>query len=159
MTKAHTQPCPVAQMLNVVGDRWTLLILRDAFYGATRFSEFERRSGIAKNILSARLASLIREGLMQQTQIGKTGSRVAYGLTDKGRSLLPVLVAMFQWGQDHLFADGTAPVRIVEKTTGKDVAPLSLTSRSGRPLGQDDIAVLFTAPSNTYKETGNDKNR
>ena len=140
MVKAHTQPCPVARTLNILGDRWTLVIIREAFYGATRFSEFERRTGIAKNILTERLGLLTREGLMTKTP-------PKYQLTAKGRALLPILVALFQWGEEHLFEPGTAPVRLAEKSTGLTLAPMALTSRTGAPLAPSDITVLYTQPN------------
>ncbi|MEL7372034.1 MAG: helix-turn-helix domain-containing protein, partial [Myxococcota bacterium] len=81
MGKRHTQTCPVAGFLNIFGDSWTLMIVREAFYGATRFSEFQRNTGIAKNLLSDRLSMLVEEDILQIENIGERGTRYAYRFT------------------------------------------------------------------------------
>ena len=96
MAKPHTQTCPIAAFLNVFGDAWTLMIIREAFYGATRFTEFQRNTGAARNLLSDRLAMLVSNGVLERQNVGEQGTRYAYRLTDKGQSLVPVLVAMMQ---------------------------------------------------------------
>ena len=142
MVKPHTQNCPVAGMLNIVGDQWTWLILREAFYGASRFKEFERNTGIAKNLLSNRLARLVDEGLLKKFDIGQMGTRYAYSLTPKGRSLNTVMIAMLQWGNEHLYAEGEAPVEIIERQTGVPIGPLVLQTRDGRRLEPKDIKTV-----------------
>lgn len=88
--------CPVARALDVVGDWWTLLIIRDAYAGVTRFGDFQKRLGVAKNILATRLKDMVEQGLLQTSEVG---ARSEYQLTDKGRALMPVLVTLAQWGE------------------------------------------------------------
>jgi len=98
--------CPIARSLDVVGDWWTLLIVREALAGVTRFSGFQRNLGAAKNILSARLKALVAQGIMSTAPAADDGAHQDYRLTDKGRALLPVLVALAQWGKSNLFEPG-----------------------------------------------------
>ena len=95
--------CPVARALDVVGDWWTLLIIRDAFAGVTRFGDFQKHLGVAKNILATRLKDMVEQGLLQTSEVG---ARSEYQLTDKGRALMPVLVTLAQWGQTFTEPEG-----------------------------------------------------
>ncbi|MEO0881517.1 MAG: helix-turn-helix domain-containing protein [Pseudomonadota bacterium] len=139
MAKPHTQACPIAGFLNLFGDAWTLLIVREAFYGATRFSEFQRNTGIARNLLTDRLASLVEHGLFERQNIGEHGTRYAYRLTDKGRSLVPVFVAMVQWSNDHVYGEDNAPVHLIERVSQKPLHPMRPKSWSGKTLAWGDI--------------------
>lgn len=141
MAKRHTQTCPVAGFLNIFGDAWTLLVIREAFYGATRFSEMQRNTGIAKNLLSDRLSMLVDEGLFEREDIGERGARYAYKLTEKGRSLATVLVAMAQWSNEHVFGKGREPVLLAERSTGKTLKKLTPRSANGKPLQWRDIVA------------------
>jgi len=98
--------CPIARSLDVVGDWWTLLIVREALAGVTRFSAFQRNLGAAKNILAARLKALVAQGVLTMAPASDDGGHQDYLLTDKGRALLPVLVALAQWGKSNLFEPG-----------------------------------------------------
>ncbi|VTQ02070.1 transcriptional regulator [Pseudomonas aeruginosa] len=101
---SHKQAsCPVARPLDVIGDGWSMLIVRDAFEGLTRFGEFQKSLGLAKNILAARLRNLVEHGVMVAVP-AESGSHQEYRLTDKGRALFPLLVAIRQWGEDYFFA-------------------------------------------------------
>lgn len=139
MSKRHEHACPVAAFLNIFGDAWTLMVIREAFYGATQFSEIQRNTGIAKNLLSARLSMLVEEGVLYREDIGERGSRFAYKLTEKGKSLVPVLVAMVQWSNEHLFSGGKEPVFLVERKSGKPLKRLVPSNARGRELGWGDI--------------------
>ena len=139
MSKPHTQTCPIASFLNVFGDAWTWLVLRESFYGATRFSEIQRNTGIAKNLLSERLRKLVSEGILAKENVGSRGSRYAYQLTEKGRSLVPVLIAMVQWSNEHLYGLGHEPMRLIERASGEQLAKLQPTDREGNVLGWQDI--------------------
>ena len=102
-----TQVCSIARALEVVGERWTLLILRDAlFAGTTRYSEFQGRLGIATNVLSDRLEGLVQQGLMTRRARAGDQDGVDYELTDKGRDLTPALVALTEWGDRYAAPDG-----------------------------------------------------
>ncbi|MEM7413119.1 MAG: helix-turn-helix domain-containing protein [Myxococcota bacterium] len=140
MANRHTQTCAIAGALNVLGDHWTLLLVREAFYGTTRFSEFQRNTGIAKTLLSDRLAFLEEEGIFEREDVGERGTRYAYTLTEKGRALETVLVALAQWSNAHVFGKGNEPVVLVNRATGRAVPELRLRNRRGDPLAPDQLA-------------------
>lgn len=130
-------------MLNLFGDHWTWLIIREAFYGVTRFSEFRRNTGIAKNLLSARLAFLVDNGVLEKRNISSRGTRYEYRLLPKGRSLAPVFIAMSQWGNQHIFGPGNETIEIVERSNGRPIKPVSIHGSAGNPL---DLAQLVVKP-------------
>src|SRR5688572_22069505 len=106
MARDWTDPeCPVARALDLVGDRWSLLVVRDAMDGARSFTEFQRRTGIARNILTDRLRKLTEGGLLAQ-RTAPSGRRREYVLTDAGRGLFPVILTLRQWGERHAFDPG-----------------------------------------------------
>lgn len=105
--------CPVARTLDLVGDRWSLLIIRDAMDGARSFNEFQRRTGIARNILTDRLRKLATHGILEQ-RTAVSGRRQEYVLTDVGRDLLPVIVTLRQWGERHAFGAGEGHSTLVD---------------------------------------------
>jgi DNA-binding HxlR family transcriptional regulator len=103
--RKYSQDCPIARTLDVIGDRWTLLILRDMFMGSARFSEFRERSSIPPKVLSARLKSLMENDLVEREVYSDHPLRAEYRLTDLGRSLLPIVLQLGMWGFDHTFPD------------------------------------------------------
>lgn len=105
--KASRSPCPIGRASRVLGDRWSILILREAFLGANRFDEFIEILGISRASLTSRLAMLVDAGLLRRDP--PTGKRALYVLTGAGLDLAPVLKAMSQWSSTHLFPDGAAP--------------------------------------------------
>jgi DNA-binding HxlR family transcriptional regulator len=135
-SKADT--CPIARSLEAVGDAWSVLIVRDSFRGKRRFGEFEKSLGIAKNILTARLRKLVAAGVLEQIPASDGSAYHDYVLTDKGRGLVPVLVALGQWGC------GTRDFRFVETTSGKRVR-LDLRTEDGRTVGLDDVHLATSA--------------
>jgi DNA-binding HxlR family transcriptional regulator len=132
--------CPVARSLDEIGDWWTLLIVRDAFNGAKRFSDFQQSLGLAKNILSARLRTLVSNGILEKRPSTQRNARSEYHLTEKGRRLRVVLVALRQWGEDNLFAEGD-PMWVAHDKANRPIARLRLMSQDGRPLEPGDIVV------------------
>jgi DNA-binding HxlR family transcriptional regulator len=108
----ESQVCAVARTLEAVGERWTLLIVRDAFRGMHRFAEFHRSLGVARNVLTARLHLLCEYGIFERRSYGDRGRRAEYWLTDRGRDLFPVIVSLMQWGDRYLAQNG--PPRIVQ---------------------------------------------
>lgn len=126
--------CPVARSLDLVGDRWSMLIVRDAFDGISRFSDFQRNLGVAKNILSDRLSALVEQGVLTVEPASDGTSYQQYVLTPKGESLFPVVVALRQWGERHLFASGEPHSLLVEKASGKAVAPMLPHDHAGHVL-------------------------
>jgi DNA-binding HxlR family transcriptional regulator len=131
--------CGIAQALDALGDWWTLLIVRDAFFGARRFSEFQRSLGIAKNILSARLQHLVEHGIFERVDVGNDGERFEYRLTEKGEALLTVLTALREWSDEWVFGRGHEPVIVRDRRTGRRVARLRVTDADGAPLTRRDL--------------------
>lgn len=141
-TSFASMTCPVARSLEQIGDWWTLLIAREAFYGTRRFKDFEANLGIAPNILSTRLAKLVEHGILQVPEATASGKALEYRLTDKGRDLFPIIVAVAQWGEKHLVGPKGSPIRIVERESMKDIAPLQVRSQDGRPLDVRELTVV-----------------
>ncbi|MFE9016303.1 winged helix-turn-helix transcriptional regulator [Streptomyces cyaneofuscatus] len=137
--------CPVARTLDLVGDRWSLLVVRDAMDGARSFTEIQRRTGIARNILSDRLRKLSAHGLLTQ-QTAPTGRRLEYVLTNRGRDLFPVLLALRQWGERHAFEPGEPHSTLVDEQ-GVRVPDLTPTGADGAPLTADSTNVRKTSKS------------
>jgi DNA-binding HxlR family transcriptional regulator len=131
-------PCPVANALDVLGERWSLLILRDALMGVRRFADFERGLGIAKNILSARLKSLVENGVLERRPSKTDAREIEYRLTDKGRDLVTVIVALAQWGARWEPARCPAP-RFFNRHTGAELAQLELHDSDGQPVRLCDL--------------------
>ena len=131
--------CPVARTLDLVGDRWSLLVIRDAMDGARSFTEFQRRTGIARNILTDRLRKLIAHRLLDQ-RTAPSGRRREYVLTDAGRDLFPVILALRQWGERHAFAPGETHSTLVDQH-GAPVPEIAPTSADGTLLGTDTTHV------------------
>ncbi|WP_296554976.1 helix-turn-helix domain-containing protein [Pigmentiphaga sp.] len=133
--------CPSARSLDVIGDWWSLLIVRDAFDGLTRFGEFQKSLGIAKNILTERLRTLVSRGILEAVPVGDSGARLEYRLTAMGRDLFPVMVALRQFGERHLFKPGEAHSELVDRETGLPVR-LDIRAPDGRSVGPDDTVLL-----------------
>jgi len=127
-------PCPVARTLDVIGDWWSLLIVRDAFDGVRRFSEFQKGLGMAKNILSTRLRTLMAQGILEIAPASDGSAYQEYILTDKGRALFPVIVGLRQWGEDHLFAEQEAHSTLVESDSGQPIPRMTPTGSVGQTL-------------------------
>ena len=134
--------CPVARTLDVVGEWWTLLILRDAFAGTSRFSEFQKSLGMAKNILSARLQKLVENAIMELVPASDGSAYQEYRLTEKGLSLFTILVALRQWGEAHLCAEDELEVALVDRKSRMPVKKLELHAANGDLLGVEDLALL-----------------
>lgn len=131
--------CPVARTLDLVGDRWSLLVIRDAMDGARSFTEFQRRTGIARNILTDRLRKLTAHGLLAQ-RTAPSGRRQEYVLTEAGRALFPVIVTLRQWGERHAFSPGEAHSVLVDEH-GTPVPELSPAGADGTLLDADTTHV------------------
>ncbi|MFJ4155318.1 winged helix-turn-helix transcriptional regulator [Pseudomonas sp. NPDC089752] len=130
--------CPVARALETLGDRWALMIMRDAFDGLRRFSEFQKNLGLAKNILASRLKLLVESGLLQLQPASDGSAYKEYVLTDKGRSVFPVVVGLRQWGERFLFETGETRSALLDSTSGKPVETLQVVAPDGRILGPED---------------------
>ncbi|MEO9338899.1 helix-turn-helix domain-containing protein [Mesorhizobium sp. SB112] len=133
--------CPSARSLDAIGDWWSLLIVRDAFDGLTRFSEFQKSLGIAKNILTDRLRTLVSRGILELTPAANGGAHQEYRLTGMGRDLFPMMVALRQWGERHLFEAEEQRSLLVERDTGLPVR-LDVRTQDGRQIGAGDTVIL-----------------
>jgi len=131
--------CAVAQALEQIGDWWTLLLVREAFYGTTTFSGFSERLGIAKNILTERLKRLVELEIMRREQPKPGVERYTYHLTDKGRDLLSFLVALMQWGDKWVFSEKHEPLRLLDGLHHRPIRKIAVTAADGRALGISDL--------------------
>jgi DNA-binding HxlR family transcriptional regulator len=133
--------CPVGRSVDVIGDRWSLLIVREAFDGSRRFGEFQRRLGAAKNILSARLRDLVDAGVFDVVPASDGSAYREYQLTAKGRDLFPVVVALRQWGEAHFFQPGEPHSELLDRRDGRPLHALEIRASDGRRLDPDDTVV------------------
>jgi DNA-binding HxlR family transcriptional regulator len=136
-TFGHLQ-CPIARGLDRVGEWWSIMILRDAFHGLTRFDEFQKSLDIAPNMLTRRLNSLVEEGLLERRQYSEKPPRYEYLLTPRGRDFHPVMVALLAWGNRHFAEEGIA-VDLLDSETGKPAEPVLVDRKSGREINQQDF--------------------
>lgn len=133
-------PCPIARSLERVGEWWSILILRDALAGMTRFDEFQTSLGIAPGMLTKRLAALVEAGLLERHRYNERPPRHEYRLTERGRDFRPVLVAMLAWGNRHFAPEG-ASVQIVDAATGAVAEPIVVDRATGRPLTEPEYVI------------------
>ena len=139
--KAIFNECGISAALEVVGERWSFLILRGAFNGLHHFEEFQSTLGIARNILSNRLGRLVEHEILKRDPDPADRRRVAYRLTEKGRELLPVLLALRQWGERWVSGAPSNPV-LVDRYTRRPIAPITVLSADGRPLSLGEMEWL-----------------
>jgi DNA-binding HxlR family transcriptional regulator len=137
----NDEPCPVARAADIVGDRWSLLIVRDAFDGTCRFSDFQRSLGMARNILSGRLRKLVDAGVLETREASDGTAYQEYVLTPQGRSLFPVVVALRQWSEEHLFKHGERHSELIDTRTGKRIPFMAPTAKDGSVLASDMTVV------------------
>jgi DNA-binding HxlR family transcriptional regulator len=132
----------VARSLDSIGDWWTLLIVRDAMLGVRRFSDFQRSLGLARNVLSARLKKMVADGVMTMAPVADGSAYQEYQLTEKGEALLPVLVAMRQWGERYLFAAGEPHPELVDRHSGKALETMRVRDVDGQERGVADLELV-----------------
>jgi len=130
--------CPIARSLERVGEWWSILILRDAFHGLTRFDQFQKSLGIAPNMLTRRLNALVEAGLLERRSYSERPPRFEYVLTKMGRDFRPVLWALLAWGNKYFAPEGPSVV-VVDSETGELADPVLVDRRSGRPLVEPDF--------------------
>jgi len=133
--------CSLAQTLDIIGERWTLLILRNAFLGARKFGQFQENLDIARNILSSRLKRLVAEGILKRVA-ATDRAHPEYQLTDKGLALQPVLLAMTHWGDQYKANPKGARLTFVERDTERPIRTMAAISQDGRTLLSRDIKVM-----------------
>jgi DNA-binding HxlR family transcriptional regulator len=133
--------CSLARTLDIVGEWWSLLIVREAIWGTTRFDDFQRTLGIARNILSTRLNTLESNGILIKAPVPGQTRAHDYLLTDKGLALLPAVVALVEWGDEWVHKDSGPPIRFFDKATGKPTQRMALRDAVGRALTRDQIDI------------------
>jgi DNA-binding HxlR family transcriptional regulator len=140
-TSLKTSACPVARAMEVVGDCWTMMIIRDAMLGARRFGEFQKSLGLAKNILATRLKGMVEDGILSVAPAADSSAYQDYVLTDKGRAVFPIMVALRQWGEDFAFAPGEPTNIMVDRKNNKPIKKLELHAADGAVLGYGDTRI------------------
>lgn len=141
-TRHEKAGCPVARPLDVIGDCWSMLIVRDAFDGLRRFGEFQKSLGLAKNVLAARLHSLVDYGVLKAVPASDGSAYHEYVLTEKGEALFPVLVALRQWGERFCFKPSERYALLVDRKRGKPLRRLEVHAQDGRALESADTMVV-----------------
>lgn len=142
-SEIDTIPCPIAQAMRILGDAWTLLIVRDALWGATRFEEFQNRTNASRAVVADRLARLVEHGVMERRQYEEHPPRYAYHLTERGVALQPVLMVMADWSETHL-PKPTRPTGRRHKACGHRFSPIVCCSECGDPV--ESGSVTFDRP-------------
>jgi DNA-binding HxlR family transcriptional regulator len=135
-------PCPIARSLEQVGEWWSILILRDAFAGKTRFDEFQQSLGIASNMLTRRLAGLVESGMLERRLYSERPPRHEYILTERGRDFRTVLIALLAFGQRHFAVEGGGGARVVDVETGEIAEPMLVDRRSGKALAEPHFRIV-----------------
>ncbi|HZD70985.1 MAG TPA: helix-turn-helix domain-containing protein [Actinomycetes bacterium] len=138
----ETQVCSIARTLEIVGERWTLLIVRDALLGLRRFEDFQESLGVARNVLADRLRRLVEHGILERVRYQERPERFEYQLTERGQELSTAVLALMHWG-DRYLAGPAGPPRLTEHTgCGGSVVERHVCSRCGRVLEAGEVAVL-----------------
>jgi DNA-binding HxlR family transcriptional regulator len=137
--------CSIARTMDAVGDRWSLLLLREAYYGTRRFDDFQHYLGVAPNILSARLKKLVKSGIMKRVRLKEHRGRFEYVLTDKGRDFFPAYLALKKWGDAWLAELAGPQVVFTDRASGRPIEMPQLLSSQGAPLSLEDTEVIAGA--------------
>jgi DNA-binding HxlR family transcriptional regulator len=140
-TSFEKADCPVARSLDVIGDWWSLLIIRDALLGKRRFSEFQKSLGLAKNILTVRLRAMVDHGILKTAPASDGSAYQEYLPTPKGRGVFPVLVALRQWSEEFDHRPEEIATQLVDREKGRPVRKLELHAQDGRLLSAADTAL------------------
>ncbi len=147
--------CGLPQALEVMGERWSFLILRAAFNGLVHFEEFSSELGIARNILSNRLARLVEHGVLERVPCQQDRRKIEYRMTEKGSDLLPAMIALRQWGEKYTLRVPSNPM-LVDARDGEPIAPIAIHAHDGRQIGWRDLAWK-DRPSGDPSSAGTDR--
>ena len=140
--------CSLARTADIVGDKWSLLIIRDAFFGVERFSDFQNRLGVARTVLSNRLHMLVENEILEKKSTNPEADRFIYKLTPRGKDLYIAIISLVQWGDKWIFGQGQEPVEIIDKEQLAPIQRLGVQARSGRFLEVEDITFNVRFKSN-----------
>lgn len=135
------QPCSLARTLSVVGDRWTLLVLRESFLGTRRFDDFQERLGVTRHVLADRLKTLVAAGVLNKEAYQQRPLREEYRLSAKGLDLYPVIVSLVDWGDRYMSGPEGAPIQRTHKRCGKPMQGVLVCSECGEPLHGQDVTL------------------
>jgi DNA-binding HxlR family transcriptional regulator len=150
-TSFGNAPCAIARSLDVLGDWWTPLIVRECLYGVHRFGELQRWLGIGRNILTRRLALLVEQGLLEKRRYQDRPARFEYHLTDKGFDAAKVLVALMAFGEAWSFGREKEPIRLFDRETDQRVRPMLVDGETGDPI---DVRRLYPGPGPSFPRAG-----
>lgn len=139
----NEEACPVARGLSVVGDRWTMLVLRDCFLGIRRFEQFQDRLGITRHVLTDRLRKLEAAGVLRREPYSGRPARYEYRLTERGKDLYPVLLSLIDWANHHLPSDGPPPFELVSRETGQPIEPVLTDANTGDRVSHRTVRALW----------------
>ncbi|PAA97121.1 winged helix-turn-helix transcriptional regulator [Serratia fonticola] len=139
-TSFATIPCPIARSLGRVGEWWSILILRDAFHGLSKFDEFQQSLGLSPTLLTRRLKFLVESGILYKQRYQTRPVRYQYLLTERGKDFFPVLVTLFQWGNTHL-TEGAHSAELVDRRSGQPIQPLLIDALTQQPIALQHITL------------------
>ena len=139
-TSFATTPCPIARSLGQVGEWWSILILRDAFHGLSKFDEFQQSLGLSPTLLTRRLKFLVESGILYKQRYQTRPVRYQYLLTERGKDFFPVLVTLFQWGNTHL-TEGAHSAELVDRRSGQPIQPLLIDALTQQPIALQHITL------------------
>jgi len=144
-TDIKHEPCSIARTLSVIGDRWTLLIIRNAFLGVRRFDDFQAQLGVTRHLLTDRLNLLVDEEILHKIPYQEKPTRYEYKLTRKGRELYPVLMTLVQWGDKWMAGENGPPIEYFDRESGAKIEPILVDQQSGKPITPYDTEVRMGA--------------
>jgi DNA-binding HxlR family transcriptional regulator len=141
----QNEACPVARGLSVIGDRWTMLILRDCFLGVRRFDAIHERLGITRHVLADRLRKLESEGVLRREAYQDRPARYEYRLTEKGKALYPVLITLIDWANKNVPSEAKSPVTLLSRETAKPIAPKLIDALTGAEITPRTVRAVSEA--------------
>ena len=153
-TEFASWPCSIARSVDLLGDWWTPLVLREAFLGVRRFDDMQRSLGIGRNVLTQRLKRLVEEGMLDRVRYQEKPDRYEYVLTEKGRDFYPVLAAMMAWG-DRWLSRGRPPIQLTHDACGKDFTPTVICDRCRKPVTASNMKYRLEYDPRDYEADGN----
>lgn len=143
-TRFSDDPCPIARTVDLMGDWWTPIVMREAFLGTRRFDDFQKSLSLSRGILAQRLARLVDEGLLEKRLYEERPPRYEYVLTPKGRDFYPVLAAIWRWGSDWLWdGDDEPPLELFDRDTRRPIRPVVVDEHTGKPI---DVRAVRLGP-------------
>ena len=143
-TRFSDDPCPIARTVDLMGDWWSPIVMREAFLGTRRFDDFQKSLSLSRGILAQRLARLVDEGLLEKRLYEERPPRYEYVLTPKGRDFYPVLAAIWRWGSDWLWdGDDEPPLELFDRDTRRPIRPVVVDEHTGKPI---DVRAVRLGP-------------